>query len=171
MTTNNPMNVNSPVSPISPVNQMDVPVPTPMEVPPVAPVEMQMQMTVEAPKVETQKSSGSESTSSSPTASSSTETKETPQKIEVPKGRDLVPGFGLVMSLELLNKPMEFQQQQLQNNLDYTQELSNEFRGNTDFLLQLLTDNDVGDSFRSRNDRLWGNLRRHNDLQPCYSCD
>jgi hypothetical protein len=167
----NPMNVNSPVSPISPVNQMDVPVPTPMEVPPVAPVEMQMQMTVETPKVETQKSSGSESTSSSPTASSSTETKETPQKIEVPKGKDLVPGFGLVMSLELLNKPMEFQQQQLQNNLDYTQELSNEFRGNTDFLLQLLTDNDVGDSFRSRNDRLWGNLRRHNDLQPCYSCD
>jgi hypothetical protein len=171
MTTNNPMNVNSPVSPISPVNQMDVPVPTPMEVPLVAPVEMQMQMTVETPKVETQKSSGSESTSSSPTASSSTETKETPQKIEVPKGKDLVPGFGLVMSLELLNKPMEFQQQQLQNNLDYTQELSNEFRGNTDFLLQLLTDNDVGDSFRGRNDWLWGNLRRHNDLQPCYSCD
>jgi hypothetical protein len=165
----NPMNVNSPVSPISPVNQMDVPVQTPMEVPPVAPVEMQM--TVETPKAETQKSSGSESTSSSPTAASSTETKETPQKIEVPKGRDLVPGFGLVMSLELLNKPMEFQQQQLQINLDYTQELSNEFRGNTDFLLQLLTDNDVGDSFRSRNDWLWGNLRRHNDIQPCYSCD
>jgi hypothetical protein len=167
----NPMNVNSPVSPISPVNQMDVPVPTPMEVPPVAPVEMQMQMTVETPKVETQKSSGSENTSSSPTASSSTETKETPQKIEVPKGRDLVPGFGLVMSLELLNKPMEFQQQQLQNNLDYTQELSNEFRGNADFLLQLLTDNDVGDSFRSRNDWLWGNLRRNYYLQSGYFSD
>jgi hypothetical protein len=166
MTTNNPMNVNSPVSPISPLNQMDVPVPTPMEVPQVAPVEMQMQMTVETPKVETKQST------TETTSQTASETKqETPQKIDVPKGKDLVPGFGLVMSLELLNKPMDFQQQQLQLNLDYTQELTNEFRGNTDFLLQLLTDNDVGDSFRSRNDRLWGNLRRHNDLQPCYSCD
>jgi hypothetical protein len=130
----------------------------------------------EAPKEEAPKevkSSGNVSTSSSPTVASPTETKETKteQKVDVPKGKELVPGFGLVMSLELLNKPMNFQQQQLQINLDYTQELSNEFRGNTDFLLQLLTDNDVGDSFRSRNDRLWGNLRRHNDLQPCYSCD
>jgi hypothetical protein len=165
MTTSNPMNVSSPVSPISPVNPMNVPVTPTVETPQVAPVEM----TVETPKVEA-KPSASESTPSSPTASESSETK-TDTKIDVPKGKDLVPGFGLVMSLELLNKPMDFQQQQLQLNLDYTQELTNEFRGNTDFLLQLLTDNDVGDSFRSRNDRLWGNLRRHNDLQPCYSCD
>jgi hypothetical protein len=161
----NPMNVNSPVSPISPVNPMNVPVTeTPVELP-VAPVQMTTP-TVETPKVETKQST------TETTSQTASETKqETPQKIDVPKGKDLVPGFGLVMSLELLNKPMDFQQQQLQLNLDYTQELTNEFRGNTDFLLQLLTDNDVGDSFRSRNDRLWGNLRRHNDLQPCYSCD
>ena len=153
MTTNNPMNVNSPISPISPINTMDVPATPIMETPVTAPVEMQVT-----------------NIQSSPTASESNETK-TDTKIEVPKGRSLVPGFGLVMSLEVLNKPMEFQQQQLQQSLDYTQELSIEFRGNTDFLLQLLTDNDVGDSFRNRNDRLWGNLRWHNDIQPCYSCD
>ncbi len=172
MTTTNPMNVNSPVNPASPI----APPPPQQEAPPPPPAPTPMEvMPVEIPKVEAPKtqSSGSVSTSSSPTVASPTETKETKTdtKIEVPKGKDLVPGFGLVMSLEILNKPMEFQQQQLQTNLDYTQELSNEFRGNTDFLLQLLTDNDVGDSFRSRNDRLWGNLRRHNDLQPCYSCD
>jgi hypothetical protein len=151
MTTSNPMNINSPVSPISPVNPMNAPVTQTVETPQAVPVEL-----TNIPL--------------SPTASESSETK-TETKIDVPKGKDLVPGFGLVMSLELLNKPMDFQQKQLQLNIDYTQELINEFRGNTDFLLQLLTDNDVGDSFRSRNDWLWGNLRRHNDLQPCYSCD
>jgi hypothetical protein len=99
------------------------------------------------------------------------ETKTEGNKIEVPKGKQLVPGFGLVMSLEILNAPAIQQEQTLAIALDYTQELPDGIRRNTDFLLQLLTDNDVGDSFRNRNDRLWGNLRWHNDIQPCYSCD
>jgi hypothetical protein len=120
-------------------------------------------------KVETKTEAKAES------SANTSEEKETKSegggKIEVPKGKDLVPGFGLVMSLEILNAPAIQQEQTLAIALDYTQELPNEFRGNTDFLLQLLTDNDVGDSFRNRNDRLWGNLRWHNDIQPCYSCD
>jgi hypothetical protein len=138
-----------------------------MEVPLVAPVEMQMQMTVETPKVETQKSSGSESTSSSPTASSSTETKETPQKIEVPKGRDLVPGFGLVMSLELLNKPMEFQQQQLQNNLDYTQELSDGIGRNQEYFMELIQGGSFDNYYRNWNSRNRDFLRSFMD-KPSY---
>jgi hypothetical protein len=166
MTTNNPMNVNSPVSPISPVNQMDVPVPTPMEVPPVAPVEMQMQMTVETPKVETQKSSGSESTSSSPTVSETKETK-TDTKIEVPKGKDLVPGFGLVMSLELLNNPITFQQQQLEIALDYTQELPYELRGQQGFLHGLLMEGSSDNFYNIVNGR-WNALRSSIEVQPDF---
>jgi hypothetical protein len=162
----NPMNVNSPVSPISPVNQMDVPVPTAMEVPPVAPVEMQMQMTVETPKVE---ASSSATTSSSQTATSTTETKqEAPQKIEVPKGKELVGGFGLVMSLEILNNPITFQQQQLEIALDYSQELPYELRGSQGVLLQFITESNTADAFNFIASDRWNSLRRNYEVQPSY---
>ena len=175
----NPTNVSSPLNPSSPIAAPPPEPPAP-EPPPVMNMESPAGIAPppppppppqEAPKEV--KSSGSVNTSSSPTVASPTEQKETKveTKVEVPKGKELVPGFGLVMSLDILNKPMQMQQQKLQINLDYSQELPIELRGNQDFLLQLLTDNNVGDSFRSRNDRLWGDLRRHNDLQPCYSCD
>jgi hypothetical protein len=132
-----------------------------------AKVEAKQEVKVEA-KVETK-------AEAKPTSSASTteqkETKTEGNKIEVPKGKQLVPGFGLVMSLEILNAPAIQQEQTLAIALDYSQELPDGIRGNQSFLLQLLTDNDVGDSFRNRNDRLWGNLRWHNDIQPCYSCD
>jgi hypothetical protein len=130
---------------------------------PLSPVEAK----VEA-KVETKTEAKAESSVST---SEQKETKTEGNKIEVPKGKQLVPGFGLVMSLEILNAPAIQQEQTLAIALDYSQELPDGIRGNQSFLLQLLTDNDVGDSFRNRNDRLWGNLRWHNDIQPCYSCD
>jgi hypothetical protein len=83
----------------------------------------------------------------------------------VPKGKELVPGFGVVMSLEILNKPMQTQEIQLNDALAYQQELPYELRGNQNFLLQLIADTDVGDSFNSRNVRLWGSLLRDNLLQ------
>lgn len=177
----NVTNVSSPISPVSPINPMMTPDPLPqVEVPMAAPVEM----SPAAPLPQTTVSSESTSIQSSPTVSKqevsstpvvatpSSETKQdTPKAIEVPKGKDLVPGFGLVMSLDILNKPMQFQQQQLEIALEYTQELPNEFRGNQSFLLQLFTDSVVGDGFDRLVSRSWDNLRRHNDLQPCYSCD
>ena len=171
MTTSNPMNVNSPVSPISPINTMDVPVPAPMEVPPVAPVEMQMQMTVETPSIAApkQEASSSATTSSSPTATSTTETKqEAPQKIEVPKGKELVGGFGLVMSLEILNNPITFQQQQLEIALDYSQELPYELRGSQGVLLQFITESNTADAFNFIASDRWRRLRSNYEVQPSY---
>jgi hypothetical protein len=166
----NPMNVNSPVSPISPVNQMDVPVPAPMEVPPIAPVEMQMQMTVETPSIAAPKQEASSSaTTSSPTATSTTETKqEAQQKIEVPKGKELVGGFGLVMSLEILNNPITFQQQQLEIALEYTQELPYELRGSQGVLLQFITESNTADAFNFIASDRWRRLRSNYEVQPSY---
>ena len=88
----------------------------------------------------------------------------------VPKGKDLVPGFGIVMSLELLNAPITFQQQQLEIALDYSQELPDGIRGNQNFLFEIISNGNSDNFFGISNSR-WNNLRRHNDLQPCYSCD
>jgi hypothetical protein len=181
-------NVQNVTSPVSPTSVIEIPTPapvTPVE-PVTAPMETVPTTTVETKpaatetkveakqevKVEAKVETKAEAKATSST--STTEQKETKtegNKIEVPKGKQLVPGFGLVMSLEILNAPAIQQEQTLAIALDYSQELPDGIRGNQSFLLQLLTDNDVGDSFRNRNDRLWGNLRWHNDIQPCYSCD
>jgi hypothetical protein len=130
-----------------------------------------------APKQEV---SSSATTSSSPTATK-TETKteakveakteskqEAPQKVEVPKGKELVGGFGLVMSLEILNNPITFQQQQLEIALDYSQELPYELRGNQGVLLQFITESNTADTFnRIASDR-WNSLRRNYEVQPDY---
>ena len=175
----NPMNVNSPVSPVSPVNTMDVPAPPVAEAPPPAPAEMQVEAQpppIAAPKPEV---SSSATTSSSPTATKTetkTETKveakteskqETPQKVDVPKGKELVGGFGLVMSLEILNNPITFQQQQLEIALEYTQELPNELRGQQGFLHGLLMEGS-SDNFYSIVNGRWNALRSSIEVQPDF---
>jgi hypothetical protein len=122
----------------------------------------------EAPKEV--KSSGRENTSSSQTVANSTETK-VEAKVEVPKGKELVPGFGLVMSLDILNKPMQMQQQQLEIALEYTQELPNELRGNQGFIINLITESNTADAFNNLASDRWNSLRRNNNLQSCYICD
>jgi hypothetical protein len=182
----NPTNVSSPVSPISPINPMAAPAPPVAEAPPPAPVEMQVEAPpppaaapppTAAPKSEV---SSSATTSSSPTATKTetkTETKvetkaeskqETPQKIEVPKGKELVGGFGLVMSLELLNNPITFQQQQLEIALDYSQELPYELRGSQGVLLQFITESNIADAFNNIASDRWKRLFRNYEVQPSY---
>ena len=181
----NPTNVQSPISPVSPVNPMAAPAPPPPQEAPAPPPEPPP-MAAEPPPVP-QVSSGSVSTQSSPTASKpeakpdvkvdakvevKNETKqEAPQKIEVPKGKDLVNGFGLVMSLDLINKPMQMQQQQLEIALEYTQELPNEFRGNQGFILNLITESNTADAFNHIASDRWNSLYRNNNLQSCYICN
>lgn len=177
----NVTNVESPISPVSPINPMTAPAPPPPEPPPPAPVEMQIEMPkVEAPKAEMTKaeapkpeapkpqSSGNASTSSSPTAAN-TETKETKTdtKIEVPKGKDLVPGFGLVMSLEILNAPIVFQQQQLEIVLNYTQELDSGTRSQQGFLHGLLMEGSSDNFYNIINGR-WNALRSSIEVQPDF---
>ena len=156
---------------------MVAPAPPVAEAPPPAPAEMQVEAppSIAAPKPEV----SSSATTSSPTATKTetkTETKvetkteskqETPQKIEVPKGKDLVGGFGLVMSLEILNNPITFQQQQLEIALEYTQELPNELRGQQGFLHGLLMEGS-SDNFYSIVNGRWNALRSSIEVQPDF---
>ena len=173
----NPTNVSSPVNPASPI----APPPPPQEAPPPPPAPPPMEAMppempkaempkAEAPKAEAPKpqSSGSASTSSSPTAAN-TETKETKTdtKIDVPKGKDLVPGFGLVMSLEILNAPIVFQQQQLEIVLNYTQELDSGTRNQQGFLHGLLMEGNSDNFYNIINGR-WNALRSSIEVQPDF---
>jgi hypothetical protein len=90
---------------------------------------------------------------------------------QTPKGKELVPGFGIVLSLEILNKPMQIQEIQLNDALAYQQELPYELRGNQGILLELLSENAISSGFWDISATRWDSLRRHNDLQPSYSGD
>jgi hypothetical protein len=123
-------------------------------------------------KSESKQESKQETKAEAPaTAKAAESTSSTPaQQPSVPKGKELVAGFGLVLSLEILNNPIQFQQIQLNTLLEYTQELSYEFRGHQSFLLELIGYGN-SDNFFSISDSRWGDLRRHNDVQPCFVCD
>lgn len=158
----NVTNVASPVSVISPVTTATPQVQTVQEAP-IAPVQ-EVQVEV---KVETK----TEVSQSSPTVSSPQQQQEvkqdTPKSPDVPKGKELVPGFGIVMSLEIMNKPMEFQQQQLQTALDYSQELPDGIRGNQEFLTEIINQGSATNLFDISSKR-WRDLYSNYEVQPDY---
>jgi hypothetical protein len=159
MTTNNPMNVNSPVSPISPLNDtmtqtQSVPQ---QESQPIATDSVTPSGTVEA-KVEVKQDVKSESKE---------EKQDAPKSPDVPKGKDLVNGFGIVMSLELLNAPIAFQQQQFEIALDYSQELPDGIRRNQEFVLELISDINSNNIFNIGSKR-WSDLYRNYEVQPNF---
>jgi hypothetical protein len=133
---------------------MDQPV-TVIETPPVAQEIAVMQTTVDTPTAP-QTTPSSESTTS------------TSQQQEVPKGKTMVQGFGLVMSLEILNAPIVQQEQTLNTLLEYQQELPYELRGNQDFLLQFIADTFMVDTWNSTINAINGRLLRYNEVQPNY---
>ncbi len=78
--------------------------------------------------------------------------------------KEIVHGFGLVLSLEILNKPMEFYQPPLADMFSITQEFP--IHANTrEFQLDLLKRNDVEDYYYSISDSNWERLRRSDILQ------
>ena len=175
-------NVQNVTSPVSPTSVIEIPTPAPVMQPePVTaqtesvPMQTTTTTTESKPSSTTETKVETKTEAKSESSANTSEQKETKSesggKIDVPKGKELVPGFGLVMSLDILNAPAIMQEQTLAIALDYTQELPNDIRGQQGFFLELITNSYVGDSFRNRNDWLWGNLRRHNDIQPCYSCN
>jgi hypothetical protein len=90
-------------------------------------------------------------------------------KIETPKGKEIVPGFGLVMSMQLLNAGYNMQQQQVQEYIKLEQE--NEYGRIQEFTLSLLSETNVGDRFDSLNRNRWANLLRNNPLQRLAEYD
>jgi hypothetical protein len=98
-----------------------------------------------------------------PKAEQKSESKESP-KLDVPKGKELVHGFGIVLSLEILNKPI-IQQIELTDAFKFDQELNNDFGKNENFKLELLQLSTPQDAFIGSADISWKRIRRHNFLQ------
>ena len=78
--------------------------------------------------------------------------------------KEIVHGFGLVLSLEILNKPMEFYQPPLADMFSITQEFPIDAT-TREFQLDLLKRNDVEDYYYSLSDNTWERIRRGDILQ------
>ena len=166
----NVTNVSSPVSPSSPLNPVnqtstivyttttqtttqDTSVASPVEVK----VEQPKQEVKETPKAK------EDNPKDTPKTEQKNESKESP-KLDVPKGKELVHGFGIVLSLEILNKPI-IQQIELTDAFKFDQELNNDFGKNENFKLELLQLSTPQADFDSIADSSWKRIRRHNFLQ------
>ena len=166
----NVTNVSSPVSPSSPLNPVnqtsttvdttttqtttqDTSISSPVEVK----VEQPKQEVKETPKTK------EDNPKDTPKTEQKNESKESP-KLDVPKGKELVHGFGIVLSLEILNKPI-IQQIELTDAFKFDQELNNDFGKNENFKLELLQLSTPQDDFNSIADSSWKRIRRHNFLQ------
>jgi len=171
----NVTNVSSPVSPSSPLNPVNNP--PPVAPPPPAPMPEASLPPPEPPKVESappkveqpkqevksEPKAKEDSPKETPKAEQKSESKESP-KLDVPKGKELVHGFGIVLSLEILNKPI-IQQIELTDAFKFDQELNNDFGKNENFKLELLQLSTPQDAFTGSADISWKRLRRHNFLQ------
>ena len=99
----NVTNVSSPVSPSSPLNPVNNPPPAPPAPPPPLPPEPprveSAPVKVEQPKQETKSEpkAKEDSPKETPKAEQKSESKDSP-KLDVPKGKELVHGFGIVLS-------------------------------------------------------------------------
>ena len=174
MTSTNLNNPASPISPISPTNPNSVlnQVTTAPIIQP-EPVIVQdmtaLTTTTETPatSVATVKSESSGGTSASSPASttttSGTDKKENVKSPEVPKGRDLVPGFGLVMSMQLLNAGYNMQQAQIEESIKLIQE--EEYGRQQNILLEFISANDTGDYLIRASANRWRSILRDNPLQ------
>jgi len=168
----NVTNVSSPVSPTSPLNPINnssigVPVaPTPIENPLAQEVpKAELPLKVEQPKQELKDTpkAKEENPKETPKTEQKSESKESP-KLDVPKGKEIVHGFGIVLSLEILNKPI-IQQIEITDAFKFEQETNREFGRNQNLQLELIQLGTSQDDFDRITDSSWRSIRRHNFLQ------
>jgi hypothetical protein len=125
--------------------------------------------TVETPatSVATVKSESSGGTSApnraSTTTTSGTGKKDNVKAPETPMGKDLVPGFGIVMSMQLLNAGYNMQQAQLEESIKLIQE--EEYGRQQNILLEFISANDTGDYIIRASANRWRSILRDNPLQ------
>jgi hypothetical protein len=82
---------------------------------------------------------------------------------DVPKGKDLVPGFGITMSLDVLNNGIQLQEIQLNDVLTLIQD--QEYGQQQNILLDLVFQDDVDAGLGSIADYRWRSLLWDNPLQ------
>jgi hypothetical protein len=126
MTATNLNNPTSPVSPISPMNPNSVvnqvtTAPIIQQEPVI--VQDMTALTTTTETVTTSVATVKSETNSASTSPSTTTTSGTGKAPEVPKGKTLVPGFGIVMSIQLINSGYNMQQAQLEESIKLIQRL------------------------------------------------
>jgi hypothetical protein len=168
----NVTNVASPVSPSSPLNPINNPPPIAAPPPPAglpanSPSEpvLSSPPKVEQPKQETkgEPKAKEDSPKDTPKAEQKSESKENP-KLDVPKGKELVHGFGIVLSLEILNRPI-IHQIEITDAFKFDTEINNEFGRNQNLQLELIQLGTSEVDFNSIANSSWLGIRRHNTLQ------
>jgi len=195
-TLTNPMNITSPISPVSPIGitpstdqSKEVSQPTSALSTPTdnvtAPESVQILTTtmpelMPPPKVESGETQPKQETKKEATTNSSSATEsqqgskpkeeqkeekksESKQEVKVPAGKDLVPGFGITMSLDILNNGIQLQEIQLNDVLTMIQE--QEYGQQQNILLDFIFPDDVNAGLGSIADYRWRSLLYDNPLQ------
>jgi hypothetical protein len=102
-------------------------------------------------------------TNSASTSPRGTDKKDAPKAPEVPKGKTIVPGFGIVMSMQLINSGYNLQQTQIQENIKLIQEQDYERQQN--IFIEFISANDTGDYLIRASANRWRSILRDNPLQ------
>ena len=166
-----PIAVTSPTNPVSPTviesaiaPQVDVQSPNPAE--PTIESVVQEEFNETSDEVETSTSNETQSTKEVKQDKQERNEEQSKDNVDnvVDDRKEIVHGFGLVLSLEILNKPMEFYQPPLADMFSITQEFPiNE--STREFQLDLLKRNDIEDYYYSLSDSAWERIRRGDILQ------
>ena len=165
-----PISVTSPLNPVSPMPIESVTVPT-IDVPqttnePTIESVAQEELGNTSDKVESSTSEKTDSTKEVKENKQDGDKKESKDNIDnvVDNRKEIVHGFGLVLSLEILNKPMEFYQPPLEDAFSITQELPIN-AATRQFQLDLLKGDYIEDYYNSVSSDTWNRLRRSDILQ------
>lgn len=161
----NVTNTSNPISPGSPLNPINTPpaglatnsAPDIVSSPLAVEVEQPKQETKSEPKAK------EDSPKETPQAEQKSESKDSP-KLEIPKGKQLVHGFGIVLSLEILNRPI-IQQIELTDAFKFDTEINNEFGKTQNFQLELIQLGTSQDDFNSIANSRWFGLRKYNLME------
>ena len=117
----------------------------------------------EKKEVNTSNSEETESQQDSKQSEEEKDEEETEQAPDVPKGKELVPGFGITMSLDVLNNGIQLQEIQLNDVLTLIQE--QEYGQQQNILLDFIFPDDVDAGLDSIANIRWRSLLRDNPLQ------
>ena len=167
MTTTNINNPASPISPISPINPNSVisqSISNTTMTQAIDPVQgMSLGTTSLQESLTT--SPSSTTTTEKLQVSTSIELKSAPPevKVETPKGKEIVPGFGIVMSVQLLNAGYNMQQEQMKEYINLIQEEN--YGREQNILLEFISSNDTGNSLFNTSAIRWRSILRDNPLQ------
>jgi hypothetical protein len=166
-----PISVTSPTNPVSPTPiesaiapQVGVQSPNPAE--PTVESVVQEELNELADEVETSTTDKTDSTKEIKENKQDRDEEQSKDNVDnvVDNRKEIVHGFGLVLSLEILNKPMEFYQPPLADMFSITQEFPIH-ESTREFQLDLLKRNDIEDYYYSLSDSAWERIRRSDILQ------